>query len=62
MPTVTEQLAAQNLRPATPTESGWYALVRVNGEVRRVWATDLPGADTSRVTSCLDYTVPVVRS
>lgn len=59
---IAQQLAAQRLRLASPTEAGWYVMVTASdGSAYRVWATDLPGCDVERVVSCLDYRVPVHR-
>jgi len=33
-------LAEQNMRPACTWESGWYVTLLLDGECRKVWATD----------------------
>lgn len=33
-------LAKQNMRPACSWEQGWYVDVLIEGEPRKVWATD----------------------
>ena len=37
-----DALAKQGLRPAMEDESGWYVPLIIDGELRKVWATDEP--------------------
>lgn len=37
-----EALAKQGLRPAMEDENGWYVPLIIDGEPRKVWATDDP--------------------
>lgn len=39
-PDVAAELAVLGMRLASDVEAGWYVLVSIAGETRKVWATD----------------------
>ena len=55
---VEAQLSEDGLRPALPTEAGWFTLVEFGGDAAKIWATDdaIPDLDgVAEVSDLFDH-------